>query len=543
MPKLWVRLRISFAGAVLGLVFFCLSLTPSLLPRGYVLQGVVTGVTFAIGYGIGVALAHVHRKLPVKYRITVSARFKKWTIGLLLIVTVVFLFLGIYWQDQVRKLTQATPASRDYVLRIVIIAALLVALIIAASRGIRRMGRWFGRRLSRFVPPKVSFYGGGFLAAVLVYALVSGVLVNTVAGVINYAFGLKNGGTPPGIHQPQDPIFSGSPASAIDWNTLGEKGREFVAQAPTVADIEKFSGAGKAVAPSRLYVGLESATTVTEQVNLLIKELNRTKAYDRKAVLIAIPTGSGGIDGRSVRTVEYLFGGDTTTMGIQYSYLPSWLSFLADAQKVRDAGKGIVNGVYDWWSQLDPAHRPRLLMYGESLGTLGADGAFTGPEDMANRMSGVLLAGPPNSNTLWTNMVAHRDPGTPQILPIYQNGQVVRFGVGTDPFTAPSGQPWGTNRIGILQNGSDPVVWGGGALLLHKPDWLREPRAADVSPNVRWYPFVTFWQVAGDLPFAFNMTAGHGHRYDTSMVAAWSQVLDMPLSSSAEEQLRSIIES
>ena len=46
----------SAAGLVLGTLFFAASLTPSLIPRSFVLQGVLAGVSFAVGYAIGVAL-------------------------------------------------------------------------------------------------------------------------------------------------------------------------------------------------------------------------------------------------------------------------------------------------------------------------------------------------------------------------------------------------------------------------------------------------------------------------------------------------------
>ncbi len=39
---------------MLGLIFVWLSLTPSLLPRGPLFQGVVSGCSGAIGYGLGV---------------------------------------------------------------------------------------------------------------------------------------------------------------------------------------------------------------------------------------------------------------------------------------------------------------------------------------------------------------------------------------------------------------------------------------------------------------------------------------------------------
>jgi len=44
-----------------ALILACLSFAPSLLPRGGLLQGVVTGITAAIGYGLGVWAASIWR--------------------------------------------------------------------------------------------------------------------------------------------------------------------------------------------------------------------------------------------------------------------------------------------------------------------------------------------------------------------------------------------------------------------------------------------------------------------------------------------------
>jgi uncharacterized membrane protein len=379
------------------------------------------------------------------------------------------------------------------------------------------------------------------LAALLLIFLVNGVVFKLAFGAINFSFGLANKGTPAGIYQPQNSLFSGSTESAIDWNSLGEKGREFVATAPSQADIAAFGGLG-ATQPSRLYVGLESAPSLEERADLLVDELNRTGAANRKAILIAIPTGSGGINARSIQSVEYLLGGDTTTLGIQYSYLPSWLSFLADQETARETGKAITEAVYDWWNHFNSAKRPKLLMYGESLGTLGADGAFSGPSDMQTRMDGVLLAGPPNANALWLGMLADRDPGTREVLPTYGEGEFVRFSDGNSIFIEPKDQAWHGKRIGILQNASDPVVWGSLSLFINKPDWLSEPRGSDVLPSMRWYPFVTGWQVAADLPFAFGATPGHGHRYDKDLTAAWAAILNTDLSAEKSAELQNIID-
>ena len=49
----WVR-RYTFTGTAVGLLFIWFSMTPSLLPRTALFQGLVSGVSGAIGYGLGV---------------------------------------------------------------------------------------------------------------------------------------------------------------------------------------------------------------------------------------------------------------------------------------------------------------------------------------------------------------------------------------------------------------------------------------------------------------------------------------------------------
>jgi uncharacterized membrane protein len=47
--------RLSSIGLLVGAVFFAFSLTPSLLPRPFLIQGALSGVSLAAGYGLGVA--------------------------------------------------------------------------------------------------------------------------------------------------------------------------------------------------------------------------------------------------------------------------------------------------------------------------------------------------------------------------------------------------------------------------------------------------------------------------------------------------------
>jgi uncharacterized membrane protein len=64
-----------------------------------------------------------------------------------------------------------------------------------------------------------------------------------------------------------------------------------------------------------------------------------------------------------------------------------------------------------------------------------------------------------------------------------------------------------------LQNASDPIVWWSPRLALRAPGWLQGPRGPAVSPAMRWYPLVTFWQVTADMADSTSVPPGAGHVY------------------------------
>jgi uncharacterized membrane protein len=124
--------------------------------------------------------------------------------------------------------------------------------------------------------------------------------------------------------------------------------------------------------------------------------------------------------------------------------------------------------------------------------------------------------------------VANRDPRTPEWLPTYQAGQTVRFAADPSDLNRPS-TSWTTPRVVYLQHASDPITWWSPRLVLHKPDWLREPPGRDVLPSMRWYPLVTFWQVSADMVFAVDVPPGHGHTYGPGeAIASWQAVVPPP---------------
>ena len=207
-----------------------------------------------------------------------------------------------------------------------------------------------------------------------------------------------------------------------------------------------------------------------------------------------------------------------------------------------DAVLAIASGGEHVGVRLPLDDRPELLLFGESLGSFGAESAFSGADDIRNRVDGMLLVGPPNRNELWREFVADRDDGSTEILPRYENGTTIRFAreAATDLDQPPT--PWAAPRVAYLQHPSDPIVWWSPRLMLSRPDWLREPRGADVSPAIRWYPFVTFWQVTADMAFAVDAPDGHGHRYSADYADGWAELAQPPGWTDADtERLRQLL--
>ena len=69
-------------------------------------------------------------------------------------------------------------------------------------------------------------------------------------------------------------------------------------------------------------------------MDVLVRELDRTGAFDRKVLVIIPTTGTGWINPVAARALELMYNGDTALVGSQYSYLPSWISFLGDRREI-----------------------------------------------------------------------------------------------------------------------------------------------------------------------------------------------------------------
>ena len=161
------------------------------------------------------------------------------------------------------------------------------------------------------------------------------------------------------------------------------------------------------------------------------------------------------------------------------------------------------------------------MVFGESLGSFGGEAPFLSPNNLIARTDGALFSGPTFNNTIWDDLTINRDEGSPEWLPIFDDGANVRFAARPENLGRPD-KPWGKPRVVYLQHASDPIAWWNPDLLFSEPDWLREPRGYDVSPDMNWIPVVTFLQVSADMAVAIDVPDGHGHRYVRDVVNAWA---------------------
>jgi len=533
-------LYVTLPGCWGALIFGCLSFTPSLLPRGGVIQGVVFGITAAIGYGLGVLAASIWRAFADRD----PRRPRRWA-WLTFFIAGGLLYaagfaLGQYWQYEIRKLMGVADYNIPLVVASPFVAALVFCLFLLIGRGLRGLYRWAAKLLSRWIGPRAARGVGWVLVVGLTYLVVSGLLLQGFVNVMNAAYGTRDTTTAEGVQKPTTSLRSGGPGSVIPWDSLGYQGRNFIGKGPSVSDIQQITG-HPAVEPIRIYAGLASAKGAEAQASLAVKDLQRAGGFQRKNLLVVTTTGSGWVDPALVDSFEYLSGGNCATVAIQYSYLPSWVSYLVDQAKALAAGQALFDAVYGVWAKMPLGQRPKLYVAGESLGTFGAEAAFTGENDLANRTNGALFAGPPNFNTLFRQFSDNRDAGSREVEPIYQDGRIVRFTNDSSTGIPPQGQPWTGTRVLYLMHPSDPIVWWSPHLIFSQPDWISEPPGKDVLKTMFWMPFITFWQVTADLPFSTGVPDGHGHRYSAEYVDGFNAVMRAGLTTQELASLRTAI--
>jgi uncharacterized membrane protein len=324
-------------------------------------------------------------------------------------------------------------------------------------------------RVTGMAPPSLTEQVAATAGAVALAALVTGAVAVAAAGVRRAAKPVATTLLVPAL------VFGGPGAAAAatvpDETGAGPAGRTWLAAAPTAAQVGAVTGK-PALAPVRVYVGRGQAASPAGRARLAVRELEAKGAFERAVVLVAVPTGSGWVNNAAAGSLEYLYGGDTAAVAVQYADSPSWVAYLQGGEGARDSVRALVDAVTARAARQPAGRRPQVVVYGESLGAWGGMTAYPRPEDVLRHAD----------RALWTGIPA----AAPDVTPV-------------------------AGRMATLNHPDDPVpAWSTDLLVRPSEDWPHP-----------WLPVVTFWQVTGDVIAALGTPDGHGHRYGPELVDEW----------------------
>lgn len=548
------RLPKNFGAGVLGAeVATWGAISPSLLPHNWWVVASNVAICQGVGHLAGTAVGELsrvaRRRLPAPRRPRAAAAANTALHLGLSAVTV-----GTYVMARRRHGAQVAMVGREGAYRLadaltgITLGTLGYGALLAVGEALQVLIDLFNVVLGKRLPPPASWplaiAGAGavtllFTDRVVLRNFLSRVYRN--AEMLDREFML-------GAPRPTEPQRSGSPASPEPWATMGRQGRAVVSGGPRARDIELLLGDAApdrpVREPIRVFIGLNEGRTTEDMVELALAELDRTDAWSRAHLAVMSAAGTGWINDFHTSGFEFIGRGDTAIVAMQYSYLPSAYSYLADRESPTRSARLLLDAVRARLDAMPPQQRPALYLGGESLGAYGVSDAAGSTDDFLSGVEGAVFTGVPGFARIHGELTRGRDAGSPQRLPVVDGGRNVRFCAHPDHLAHDHrGQryenEWQSPRAVFAQHASDPVVWWDWSLAWRVPDWLREPgsrgvpaphaQRLDVPDTMRWAPFITFWQVGIDQLSSQNCPSPHGHNYHDETVSYWAAVMDSDL--------------
>lgn len=521
------------------------AISPSLLPRPWWVTAlnvaICQGAGHAVGTGIRFIVVNTFDLIGWRPRRGVTTRGHRIlhiTMGL---TTTLVTATSLWRQDEQAALVdQAERRGRQNAIGGLLVGTLGYGAILGVAEISQSSIDRLAKELRRWLPPVLSWplAAVGFigLAAVASDRFVIRRLLNNIA---RRARSL-NETVFPGISQPKVPERTGSQHSLEKWSSVGSKGRSLLASGPRSRHIKRLTPAPSPKEPIRVFIGLIEGRTPEESADLAIRELERTGAFERRAILMMSSAGTGWLSPWSLASFEFLTGGDSAMVAMQYSYLPSAVSYITDRESPVSSSALLIRRVCERLSEIPAESRPKFFVSGESLGGYGIADSFDDLEDLLSRVDGALFSGVPGFSRMQSELVTGRDEGSPERLPVVDGGRHVRFAavphhLDQDFAGQDFAHEWQYPRIVFAQHASDPVVFWDWNLFVSQPDWLREPgsrgvpapeaQQVDVYQGIRWIFFITGWQVALDQVTSLDPPGGHGHQYHGEMLNYWEDVL------------------
>ncbi len=503
---------LSAAGLLTGAMFWFAALSPSLIPRNGLLQGSIGGLCFGVGYVIPVAVMALWQWLgfptvpqPLLGRVRKASAVV--AAGLMLVAAV----LADGWQNDVRRALDMPPAEAGWPVILLAVGLSVIAVLLLAGRVFAALTDVLRAGLRKVLPRRAAAVLAAMSAAWIFWAFGNGILLDGLLRGLDSSYRRIDALIPADERPPADPLKSGSAASLLAWDDLGREGRRRVLSSPAADEISSLTGK-PAMEPLLVYAGLNAADTPEARAALALAEMERIGAFRRKILVIATPTGTGWVDPAGMLPLEVMHDGDVASVSVQYSYLPSWLTLFVDPGYGEETANAVFQAVYGHWRALPKGERPRLFLFGLSLGSLNSDLASDAYSVLGDPFEGALWTGPPFASRTWPQVTRSRQQDSPAWLPQARHFNVFRFFTAEDQsqLAAPG---WGPVKLLYLQYPSDPITFFETGMWRREPDWMKAPRGPGISPTLTWLPAISFIQLAFDMMTATTVPKGRGHVY------------------------------
>jgi uncharacterized membrane protein len=333
----------------------------------------------------------------------------------------------------------------------------------------------------------------------------------------------------PAYDKPPGSMYvSGGPESTVPFDTLSREGRRFVNMVLTRDEISEVMGQEPVADPIRVFVGLDTAVEVEDRVDMVMDELVRTKAFERKVLCLASPTGSGYINYVLAEALEYLTLGDSAIATMQYSLLPSPMSLTRTGLAV-EQNRDLMHAITGYLRGMDPDARPRLVLFGESLGALTTQDIWRHRSVEAMDRDFVhssIFLGTPSATEFaksWRLNPAKIDP----------DGRLLEVDNFAQYLALPDEHRQRVRHV-LISHYDDPIPKFGTNLLLRRPWWLgpAEQRPPGIPRSSTWRPGTSFVLTGVDMVNAMEVIPGtfgrRGHDYREDIARFVSSTYDLP---------------